>query len=312
MTKIWCRNTWRTVFIIKNNFPWPSSYLLDTVRRKNTILSISSQVIILFFSKFRLKPWRWFKRNFTRRVCWFIVFTFERLIINIRFFFPTFLYCSFVKNKLTTSILLWPSVWLLRSIWVWIHIVESFTFRRVLISTLIFSIVGAFDWLIKFRLIIHILTKNSNGWIWFYFIVVLLSKRIVTLMIFLVLVKIENIFTLRTNLILMRMVVWILEIHKSGICLILMRWMVFSFYKFFHLSGPILLKGLFFLFRIVVRKRILTVKDGLVLIITIILFIISLFFNELFVSKRLSVSIKMLLSVLRILVIILIRIFFSD
>lgn len=93
--------------------------------------------------------------------------------------------------------------------------------------------------------------------------------------------------------------------------LILMVQIVFLIDEFFHLSCTILLESLFFLFRIITCERVLTVKNGLVLIGTVMTIIIILFGYELFVTKRLSITIKMLLSVLRVLVIILVRIFSS-
>lgn len=129
-------------------------------------MSISSQIVILLFSKFWLKFWWWLKRNFIWWICWFITFivriaciiTFKGLISIVILFFSTLLQSSFIKNKLTTSILLWTSERFLRSIRILIHMFIMFILRWVLISYSILLIVWTSYWIIRSGNFVIILT----------------------------------------------------------------------------------------------------------------------------------------------------------
>lgn len=315
-------------------------------------MSISSQIIILLFNKFRLKSRGRFKGNFPRRVIGFVDFVIEiisfiitlnGLMFNISIFSPISLHRSFVKDKLTLSVLLRTSIRLLRVIRILIQFINRFVLRRILIFACYFFVIWNTCLFIIFWVLIRILAEIFNRRVWSLIIISFLpniidgvififllrnkSWRIVFVVViwlnlillskvfiwffdlrvfFIFFVKLQNILAFWTLLILVWMLIYILGVKDIRI---LMRWVVFLLKKFFHLFGAVLLKSLFFLFRIVATKRVLTVENRLVLIGMIITQIISLFTNKLSISKRLSISIKLFLCVLIVLIIVSIRIF---
>lgn len=315
-------------------------------------MSISSQIIILLFSKFRLKSRGRFKGNFPRRVIGFVAFVIEiisfiitlnGLMFNISIFSPISLHRSFVKDKLTLSVLLRTSIRLLRVIRILIQFINRFVLRRILIFACYFFVIWNTCLFIIFWVLIRILAEIFNRRVWSLIIISFLpniidgmififllrnkSWRIVFVVViwlnlillskvfiwffdlrvfFIFFIKLQNILAFWTLLILVWMLIYILGVKDIRI---LMRWVVFLLKKFFHLFGAVLLKSLFFLFRIVATKRVLTVENRLVLIGMIITQIISLFTNKLSISKRLSISIKLFLCVLIVLIIVSVRIF---
>ncbi len=315
-------------------------------------MSISSQIIILLFSKFRLKSRGRFKGNFPRRVIGFVDFVIEiisfiitlnGLMFNISIFSPISLHRSFVKDKLALSVLLRTSIRLLRVIRILIQFIKRFVLRRILIFACYFFVIWNTCLFIIFWVLIRILAEIFNRRVWSLIIISFLpniidgvififllrnkSWRIVFVVViwliliflskvfiwffdlrvfFIFFVKLQNILAFWTLLILVWMLIYILGVKDIKI---LMRWVVFLLKKFFHLFGAVLLKSLFFLFKIVATKRVLTVENRLVLIGMIITQIISLFTNKLSISKRLSISIKLFLCVLIVLIIVSVRIF---
>lgn len=315
-------------------------------------MSISSQIIILLFSKFRLKSRGRFKGNFPRRVIGFVAFVIEiisfiitlnGLMFNISIFSPISLHRSFVKDKLTLSVLLRTSIRLLRVIRILIQFINRFVLRRILIFACYFFVIWNTCLFIIFWVLIRILAEIFNRRVWSLIIISFLpniidgmififllrnkSWRIVFVVViwlnlillskvfiwffdlrvfFIFFIKLQNILAFWTLLILVWMLIYILGVKDIRI---LMRWVVFLLKKFFHLFGAVLLKSLFFFFRIVATKRVLTVENRLVLIGMIITQIISLFTNKLSISKRLSISIKLFLCVLIVLIIVSVRIF---
>lgn len=314
-------------------------------------MSISSQVVILFFSKFRLKSRGGFKGNFARRVIWFVysvieiisfIITLKRLMFNISIFSPIFLHRFFVKYKLASSVLLRASMRLLRVIRIRIKFTNRFVLERILIFAFYVFVIWTTSLFIIFWVLVSILAEIFNRRVWSLIIISFLpniigglififlfrnkSWRVVFVVFiwlnliflfkvfvwffnlrvfFIIFIKLQDILTFWALLILIWMFIYILEVKDIRI----LMWIVFFIKKFFHLSGSILLKSLFFFFRNVATKRVLTVENRLVLIGMIITQIVSLFTNKLPISKRLSISIKLFLCVLMVLVIVSKRIF---
>jgi len=182
--------------------------------------------------------------------------------------------------------------------WVLISILGKISNRRVWFLVTIFFLSNIID-----RLIVIFWLRNKSWRVVFVVIIrlnlILLFKVFIeffNLRIFVIFfIKFQDILTFRTLLILIWMLIYIFEVK---VIRILMGGILFL-HEFSHLSRSVLLKSLFFLFRIVATKGVLTVENRLVLIWMI----------KLSISERLSISIKVLLCVLRVLVIVSIRIF---
>ena len=150
-------------------------------------MSISSQVVILFFSKFRLKSRGGFKGNFARRVIWFVysvidiisfIITLKRLMFNISIFSPIFLHRFFVKYKLASSVLLRASMRLLRVIRFRIKFTNRFVLERILIFAFYVFVIWTTSLFIIFWVLVSILAEIFNRRVWSLIIISFLPNII--------------------------------------------------------------------------------------------------------------------------------------